>query len=100
MAAPQRSALPKMFITIHEYLPYIIILPSLLLCFAFRLTREFNQLLILLLIFWGMTHFVWHDPYHMRINKSFLIYAVAILLPINIIAHNLLRNVASSACMV
>lgn len=92
MAAPQRSALPKMFITIHEYLPYIIILPSLLLCFAFRLTREFNQLLILLLIFWGLTHFVWHDPYRMRINKTFLIYAVAILLPINIIAHNLLKE--------
>lgn len=90
--APHRSAIPRAFITTHEYLPYIIIGPALILCFAFRLTREFNQLLLLLIIYWVLFHYVWHNPYRVNINKTFLIYAISILLPINIIAHNLLKE--------
>ncbi len=70
----------------------MVILPSLLLCFAFRLTREFNQLLILLISYWSLYHFVWHNPYTVNINKTFLLYAIAILLPVNIIAHNVLKE--------
>lgn len=76
----------------QDYLPYMIILPSLLLCFAFRLTREFNQLLILLIVYWVLFHFVWHNPYRVHINKTFLLYSIAILLPINIILHNVLKE--------
>lgn len=90
--APQRAAIPKVFIITQDYLPYIIILPSLLLCFAFRLTREFNQLLILLVIYWTSVHFVWHNPYTLHVNKTLLLYAIAILLPANIIWHNVLKE--------
>ncbi len=90
--APQRTIIPKAFITTQDYLPYIIILPSLVLCFAFRLTREFNQLLILLIIYWVLFHFIWHNPYKVPINKSFLVYTLAILLPANIIWHNILKE--------
>lgn len=90
--APDKSAIPKTLLVTHEYLPYAIILPSLLLCFAFRLTREFNQLVILLLVFWGLDHFVWHNPYRFNINKSLLVSITAVLLPLNIIAHNLLKE--------
>lgn len=70
----------------------MIILPSLLLCFTFRLTREFNQLLILLISYWVLFHFVWHNPYKVQINKLFLINAMAIVLPINIVLHNVLKE--------
>jgi len=70
----------------------MIILPSLLLCFAFRLTREFNQLLILLIIYWVLFHFVWHNPHKIQLNKTLLLYATAILLPVNIILHNILKE--------
>ena len=70
----------------------MIILPSLLLCFAFRLTREFNQLLILLITYWSLFHLVWHNPYKIPLNKPFLTAAIAILLPANIILHNVLKE--------
>jgi len=91
-AAPQRSVIPRVFITTHEYLPYLIIVPSLILCFAFRLTREFNQLLLLLVSYWALYYFVWHNPYKVHINRTFLIYAISILLPLNIIAQNSLKE--------
>ena len=92
VSTPQKSALPGALLATHGYLPYMIILPSLLLCYAFRLTREFNLLVILLGVHWGLSHFIWQNPYSVNINKTFLLYAMAILLPANIIAHNLLKE--------
>lgn len=90
--APQHAVIPRALIITQDYLPYIIILPSLILCFAFRLTREFNQLVILLAIYWGLYHFIWHNPYKVNINKTLLLYAIAILLPLNIVLHNILKE--------
>lgn len=90
--APQQATIPRTLIVIQDYLPYLIILPSLLLCFAFRLTREFNQLVILLLVYWVLVHFIWYNPYKLSINKTFLLHTLAILLPLNIILHNLFKE--------
>lgn len=90
--APHRTALPHALLVTREYLPYIIIPPALLLCFAFRLTREFNQLLILLLSYWALMHFVWHNPYRLKIDKHALLLAIMVLLPLNILLHNVLKE--------
>ncbi len=37
-------------------------------------------------------HFIWHTPYKADINKTLLLYIIAILLPANIILHNLLKE--------
>ena len=92
MLAPQQSAIPRIFVISKEYLPYLISIPALILSFAFRLSREFNQLLFLLLLHWVLFHFVWHNPYKLNINKTFLLYTIAILLPINIIVNNVLKE--------
>jgi len=90
MVANKFIDLPTVLKNSRSVLPYLFILPTLVLSLAFRLSREFNLLLILLLVFWCDQNLIWQNTPKLSYNKSLLINSLAVLLPLNILIHNIL----------
>ena len=86
------DSLSKTVISLHQIIPYLIIVPAMILSLMFRLSREFNLLLILIILLLVEKHFVWHNTFQLQYNKDLLFHCVAFLFPLNIILHNFLSE--------
>jgi len=81
--------LPGVIKSSQSFLPYFFIIPALILSLAFRLSREFNLLIIVTLVYWANQHFIWHHSFQINYNRNLLANTLAVLLPLNILLQNI-----------
>jgi len=86
------DTLSKTVISLHQSIPYLIITPALALSLMFRLSREFNLLLILIIVLLIEKHFIWHNTFKLEYNQHILFHSIALLFPLNIVLHNFLAE--------
>lgn len=92
LIANNQLDIPKTIISSKQYLPWFFIIPALILSMAFRLSREFNLLLILAFLFWALQNFIWQNTFHFSYSKKLCFTLLAVLLPLNILVQNLLTE--------
>lgn len=78
---------------IWPYLPYFLLAAGLLLSVIFNHSREFNILLLLLITYWTFNNLFWPQaPEIRKLDKLLIFDLISILLPINFILFDLLKE--------